>query len=117
MGSRWGASLAWLLTPHRHDDLVVVIDRRRAVVALNSAVSTFEDVTVWTPLGRRSARPCPAALRSPPPLGLGFEHPLMAHGLVLGSMGLDLGAIQGHVAQAHQARLLAEPQHLHKQPR
>jgi len=50
-------------------------------------------------------------------LGLGFEHPLMAHGLVFGSIGLDLGAIQCHVAQAHQARLLAQPQHLHKQAR
>jgi hypothetical protein len=50
-------------------------------------------------------------------LGLGFEHPLMAHGLVFGSIGLDLGAVEGHVAQAHQARLLAQPQHLHKQAR
>jgi hypothetical protein len=31
--------------PHRHDDLVVAIDRRLAVVALNLAVPTFEDVT------------------------------------------------------------------------
>ncbi len=39
----------------------------------------------------------------------------MAHRLVFGGIGLDLGAIQSHVAQAHQARLLAQPQHLHKQ--
>ena len=41
----------------------------------------------------------------------------MTHGLVFGGIGLDLGAIQGHVAQAHQACLLAQPQHLHKQAR
>lgn len=39
----------------------------------------------------------------------------MAHGLVFGGIGLDFGAIQSHVAQAHQARLLTQPQHLHKQ--
>jgi hypothetical protein len=33
--------------PHRHDDLVVAIDRRLAVVALDPAVPTFEDVAVW----------------------------------------------------------------------
>ena len=50
-------------------------------------------------------------------LGLGFEHPLVAHGLVFGGIGLDLGAIEGDVAQAHQTRLLTQPQHLHKQSR
>jgi hypothetical protein len=29
------------------------------------------------------------------------EHPLVAHGLVLGGIGLHLGAIQRHMAQAH----------------
>jgi hypothetical protein len=38
----------------------------------------------------------------------------MAHGLVLGGIGLDLGAIQCHMAQAHHAGLLAEPQDLHE---
>jgi len=32
--------------PHRHDDLVVAIDRRLAVVALDPAVPTFADVAV-----------------------------------------------------------------------
>jgi hypothetical protein len=39
-------------------------------------------------------------------LDLGFEHPLVTHFLVFGGIGLDLGAIQSHVAQANQARLL-----------
>ena len=39
----------------------------------------------------------------------------MAHGLVLTGIGLDLGAIQRHMAQAHHPRLLAEAQHLDKQ--
>jgi len=29
------------------------------------------------------------------------EHPLVAHGLALGGIGLHLGAIQRHMAQAH----------------
>ena len=33
--------------PHRHDDLVGAIDRRLAVVALDPAVPTLEDVAVW----------------------------------------------------------------------
>ncbi len=49
----------------------------------------------------------------------------MAHGLVFGSIDLlllrslrlALDAIESHVAQAHQPRLLIEPQHLHKQAR
>ena len=36
---------------------------------------------------------------------------------MFGGIGLDLGAIESHVAQTHQARLLAQPQHLHKQAR
>ena len=39
----------------------------------------------------------------------------MAHGLVLAGIGLHLGAIQRHKAQAHHAGFLAEPQDLHKQ--
>jgi hypothetical protein len=48
-------------------------------------------------------------------LGLGLEHPLVAHGLVLTGIGLHLGAIQRHKPQAHHAGFLAEPQDLHKQ--
>ena len=33
--------------PHRHDDLVGAIDRRLAVVALDPAVPTIEDVIIW----------------------------------------------------------------------
>ena len=40
----------------------------------------------------------------------------MAHGFVLGGIGLHLGAIEGHMTQAHHAGLLAEPQNLHNQP-
>ncbi len=55
-------------------------------------------------------------------LGLDFEHPLLAQllrrsqelRLVFGGIGLDLGAVESDVAQTHQARLLAQPQHLHK---
>jgi|688.fasta_scaffold141656_3 hypothetical protein len=32
---------------HRHDDLVIAIDRRLAVVALDPTVPAFEDVAVW----------------------------------------------------------------------
>lgn len=32
--------------PHRHDDLVVTIDRRLAVVALHPAIAALEDVAV-----------------------------------------------------------------------
>ncbi len=39
----------------------------------------------------------------------------MAHGLVLGGIGLNLGAIERHMAQADNPRLLAQPQDLHKQ--
>ena len=40
----------------------------------------------------------------------------MAHGVVLAGIGLQLGSIQSHVAQAHQPRLLTQPEHLNKQP-
>ncbi len=40
----------------------------------------------------------------------------MAHRLVFAGIGADLGAIQRHMAQAHQSCLLAEAQHLNKQP-
>ena len=39
----------------------------------------------------------------------------MAHRLVLAGIGFDLGAIQRHLAQAHQPCLLAQPEHLNKQ--
>ena len=39
----------------------------------------------------------------------------MAHGFVLGGIGLHLGAIQRNMPQAHHAYLLAEPQDLHKE--
>lgn len=42
------------------------------------------------------------------------HHPPVAHRLVLRRIRRDLGAIQGDVPQLHQARLLAELQHLHK---
>ena len=48
-------------------------------------------------------------------LRLGFEHPLLAHRFVLGGIGLHLGAVQRHMAQAHHAGRLTEPQDLHKQ--
>ena len=40
----------------------------------------------------------------------------MAHGLVFAGIGFDLGAIQGHMAEAHQPCLLAQPQNLNKEP-
>jgi len=46
---------------------------------------------------------------------LAFEHALVAHRFALADIGFDLGAIHRHLAQAHQASLLAEPQHLNKQ--
>jgi hypothetical protein len=39
----------------------------------------------------------------------------VAHGLVLGGIGLHLGAVQCHMTQAHHPRLLAQPQDLDKQ--
>ena len=46
---------------------------------------------------------------------LGPEHPLVAHGFAPGGVGLHLGPIQGHMAQAHHPGLLAQPQDLNKQ--
>jgi hypothetical protein len=39
----------------------------------------------------------------------------MTHRFVMGGIGLHLGAIECHMAQAHHANFLAEPQDLHKQ--
>jgi hypothetical protein len=50
-----------------------------------------------------------------PQIVLGPEHAFVAHGLALGGMGLHLGAIQRHMAQAHHPRLRAQPEHLNKQ--
>ena len=43
------------------------------------------------------------------------EHPLVAHGFVLGGIGFHLGAIQRHMTQAHHPGLLAEAEVLNKQ--
>lgn len=47
---------------------------------------------------------------------LGRPHPPIAHGLVLGGAGPDLGAVQGHMPKPHKPGLLAELQDLHEQP-
>jgi len=52
---------------------------------------------------------CPLLRRS-----LRLEHPLVAHGLVLGGIGLNLGAIQRHMVEANHAGLLAQAQNLHE---
>ena len=44
-------------------------------------------------------------------------HALVAHRLVLGRVGLDLGAVQRHVPELHQSRLRGKLQHLHEQRR
>jgi len=64
--------------PHRHDDLVGAIDRRLAVVALDPAVPTLEDVAVWI---REIA------------LGVGFRNP---------------GGSGGQVAAGHRQRINAD---------
>ena len=46
-GLEMGSITGLVDDPQRHDDLVVAIDRCLAVVALDLAVSTFEDVAVW----------------------------------------------------------------------
>ncbi len=46
---------------------------------------------------------------------LSSEHALVAHGFVLGAIGLNLGAVQRHMTQAHHPRFLAQPQNLHEQ--
>lgn len=43
------------------------------------------------------------------------EHALVAHRLVLGCVGSQLGAVHGDVAQPNQARTPAQRQHLHEQ--
>ena len=72
-----GSITGLVADPHRHDDLVVTIDRCLAVVALDPAVSTFEDVAVG--IGEV-------------PLGLGF-------GIASGS--------GGQVAAGHRQRIHA----------
>lgn len=46
---------------------------------------------------------------------LALLHALVAHGLVDAGVGSHLGAVQRHMPHLHQAGLLAEPEHLHKQ--
>jgi hypothetical protein len=73
--------------PHRHDDLVVAIDRRLAVVALDPAVPTFEDVAVWISVG--------AAFRAAViTLGVGFR--------IAGGSGGQVAA--GHCQRVHAAQ-------------
>jgi len=64
--------------PHRHDDLMVAIDRCLAVVAVDPAVPTFEDVGVWI---RETA------------LGVGFR---------------NTGGSGGQVAAGHRQRINAD---------
>ena len=45
-GLEMGSITGLVADPHRHDDLMVAIDRCLAVVALSPAVSTFENVDV-----------------------------------------------------------------------
>ena len=40
---------------------------------------------------------------------------LTAHGIVLGGLGLHLGAVQSYMAEAHHAGLLAQAQNLPEQ--
>jgi len=49
-------------------------------------------------------------------LGLARLHALIAYGLVLRGVRLDLGAVERHVAELHEAGLLGQLQDLHKQP-
>ncbi len=46
---------------------------------------------------------------------LRLAHPVIAHRLVTGGIGLDLGAIEGHPAHRDHARLLAQGQRLQEQ--
>jgi hypothetical protein len=48
--------------------------------------------------------------------GLRLPHPAVAHRLVLGGVGLELGAVQRDVAELDQSRLPAQAQPLHEQP-
>lgn len=45
------------------------------------------------------------------------DHPSVAHRLVLGRVGIDLGTVDGDVPELDQSRLLAQPKHLQEQPR
>jgi hypothetical protein len=47
--------------------------------------------------------------------GFGRGHPAVAHGLVFGRIGLDLGAIERDVAELDQTRLPAQRQHLQEE--
>ena len=47
---------------------------------------------------------------------LGRLHPAVAHRLVARGVGAELGAVDGDVAEPHQARRAAQPQHLAEQP-
>ena len=49
--------------------------------------------------------------------GLRLLYPLIAHGLVLGGVGLVFAPIQGEVSHLHQTCLPAHPQYLDKQTR
>ena len=48
-------------------------------------------------------------------LRFGRLHPPVAHRLVTVGVGLQLGSVRRHMAQLHQPRRLAQPQHLHEQ--
>jgi hypothetical protein len=48
---------------------------------------------------------------------LGLVHVLVAHRLVLAGVGLDLGSIDGHMAQLHQSSLGTQQQSLREQTR
>ena len=50
-GLEMGSITGLVADPHRHDDLLVTIDRRLTVVALDPAISTLEDVAVGVRLG------------------------------------------------------------------
>ena len=44
-----------------------------------------------------------------------LTHASLTHGMMLGGVGLQLGAVLGHMPQLDQPGLLPQPQHLHKQ--
>ncbi|SDB74740.1 hypothetical protein SAMN02927895_05442 [Belnapia rosea] len=59
-------------------------------------------------------------LRQPPrdlggQLGLGWAHPAVAHGLVLGGIGPQLGAVHREVIEPDQAGAPAQGQNLHEE--
>jgi hypothetical protein len=49
-------------------------------------------------------------------LRLPLLHASITHSFVLGGIGLDFSPVQGHVAELHEPRLLANLQHLNKPP-